>query len=283
MELRTGAVLFAGASLAVAMTAAAPAASAAPAPHAKKSGPPVIKLKDGSAPGTVSVSRKTVRPGVVEFRAKSDHEIDVVKVAKKDVADAFQQIGIMFSQSATPEEAAAAAAKFQSLATMQGGGQKGTRWQVRLRRGNYLAVDVDSNAVGGFQVAGKHRGGRLHRYDSWIHAVKPNLFETSKDPHEGWLQFKNKSREIHFVDGSGVKRSTTSRDVRKALQNPDADPGFYTERHFQLGAISPGVDARYRIQIDKGRYLLACYWTSKTDGMPHALMGMWKLVNFVEI
>ena len=282
MTLRTGAVLFAGASIALAVTAAAPAANAAPAQDPVKSGPPVIELRDGTHPGTVDVSRKHVRPGVVEFRAKSAHEIDIVKVAKKDVDDAFQQIGIMFSQSATPEQAAAAAAKFQSLATMEGGGQKGTRWQVRLHKGHYLAINVDTNAVGEFSVRGKHRSGGLHGYDSWIHAVRPNLFETSKDPHGGWLQFKNKSEEIHFVDGSGVKRSTTNRDVRKAFQDPAATPDFYTKRHFQLGAISPGVDARYRVGIDKGRYLLSCFWTSKTDGMPHAFMGMWKLVNFVK-
>lgn len=286
MKYRTGAVLVAGASLALAMTATVPAANADTARHSKTTkSVPVITLQNGSQPGTVDVGRARVRPGPVEFRTlHSKDEIAIVKVDPQKTQEAFAQLGIMFgpdSQTTPPDQVAAAAVKFQSLAKLYGGGTKGMRWQVRLKAGNYVAVNIVTNAVGSLKVAGNKRKGPLHRYDSWIHTVLPNRFQTSKEPHGGWVQFKNTSHEIHFVDGQGVKKSTTGKDVRKAFASPNP-PTFNTKKHFALGAISPGVDARYRVKIDKGRYLLACFWPGTSDGMPHALMGMWKLVNFVK-
>ena len=43
--------------------------------------------------------------------------------------------------------------------------------------------------------------------------------------------------------------------------------------------ISPGVVVAVKGPVAPGRYLLTCFVPSESDGMPHAVMGMWKLVT----
>ena len=77
---------------------------------------------------------------------------------------------------------------------------------------------------------------------------------------------------------SGVKPSTTPAMVRKALQS-NGNPKFFTGQSLSFDVISPGVTVAIKGPVDAGRYLLDCFIPSETDGMPHALMGMWKLVD----
>jgi hypothetical protein len=34
-----------------------------------------------------------------------------------------------------------------------------------------------------------------------------------------------------------------------------------------------------RYDLPRGEYLIACFWPDRLTGMPHAFMGMWKLVQ----
>jgi len=43
--------------------------------------------------------------------------------------------------------------------------------------------------------------------------------------------------------------------------------------------ISPGHTMVWKYALPKGKYIIMCFWPSKTDGMPHFSMGMYKLFH----
>jgi hypothetical protein len=45
------------------------------------------------------------------------------------------------------------------------------------------------------------------------------------------------------------------------------------------GVISSHYGQTLHYRLPAGRYLMMCFWPSKDTGMPHAMMGMWKLVQ----
>ena len=45
------------------------------------------------------------------------------------------------------------------------------------------------------------------------------------------------------------------------------------------GVVSPRHTFLWTYDLPKGKYLAQCFWPSKIDGTPHALMGMLKLLR----
>jgi hypothetical protein len=177
----------------------------------------------------------------------------------------------------------------REASTWYGGGYEGTTFQVDLPAGNYYVLGVQSAAMGmvapaPFTVSGERRTGTLHPTSATIRAVTTSdggnawVAKGLSTIGKGWLKFANSAKEIHFLDMSGVKPGTKNSTIRKALQSQD-DPGFFTRTHYGVEVISPGVSVAVKGPFKPGRYFVACYVPSETDGMPHALMGMWKLVD----
>ncbi len=75
-----------------------------------------------------------------------------------------------------------------------------------------------------------------------------------------------------------MKPGTTSADVRKAFSSP-GEPKFFTGKGLTVEVVSPGVVVAVKGPVAPGGYLLTCFVPSEADGMPHAVMGMWKLVT----
>ena len=171
--------------------------------------------------------------------------------------------------------------------TFYGGGDKGTTWRVNLTPGTYTVVGVESLAMGlakpvTFTVAGERRAGALPTTQATVRAAGPVgdnrwVFRQSGAPVE-WLRFTNAAKELHFLDMSGVKAGTTTAMVKKAFSSP-AEPKFFTNEAVHFDVISPGVSVAIKGPVAAGGYLVTCFIPSETDGMPHALMGMWKLVD----
>lgn len=260
------------------------------------SGPPVVRLS--AQADQVVTSQATMRPGVVEFRVGTTFVVpgpdggpDQLAVVRTDqLPVVLEALKSVFADASTPEALAAAAQGMRTVngvATFYGGGGKGTTWQVDLPAGNYSVVGVPSAVFGltkpaTFTVAGEPRAGELPATQATIRAVGPVgdnrwTFRQSGAPVK-WLRFANASREIHFLDMAGVKPGTTAGDVRKAFASP-AEPKFFTGRGLTVEVISPGVVIAVKGPVAPGRYLLTCFVPSESDGMPHAVMGMWKLVT----
>jgi hypothetical protein len=98
------------------------------------------------------------------------------------------------------------------------------------------------------------------------------------DPNKGWMKTTNNAAEPHFVVLAKVKESTTDQDVQDALMS-DQDPAFLLGPELDTNIISPGHTFVWKYATSKGKYLALCFWPSKVDGTPHAVMGMFKLFH----
>ena len=248
------------------------------------------KLARPGAPGTpkavrirstdhkVKLSDARFRPGVVQFR--------VVKTAARGSSLVILQTDNLdrtfkeFDKAASGAPGSADAMKtVDRIATFYGGGAEGARWQVRLGTGSYYMVDTRTNKLTTFKVKGEQTGAKMTKPDSAVWATKQNQFETSGDLTGNWVSYENKAREIHFLEADRVADGTTSSDVRKAL-NSDKDPKWALPGGFFFEIQSPGVKTVHRQDVKNSRYLLMCWMPSEEqDGVPHAMMGMWHLID----
>jgi hypothetical protein len=257
-------------------TASTPRPNARPGAPAK---PKIVRFK--SSDKKVSVSDTRFRPGVTEFRVtKTAHRGSSVVIIESDnLQKAFKKLGIAFQGGQGSADAMAA---FDRLATLYGGGAEGTRWQVKLSKGSYYAFDIKTNKLTPIRVKGDRRGRKMQHADSSIVAYQQNdlnQFKTDGTLEGNWVSFENKAREIHFMDAIRVKNGTTAKDVRQGLKS-NKDPGWVRPGGFAFDVQSPGIKTVHYQDVKPGRYLLICFMPSEMqDGVAHAQMGMWHLVN----
>lgn len=244
--------------------------------------PKLVRLKSNDK--KLSVSDTHFRPGVTEFRVtKTAHRGSSVVIIKSNNLDrAFKKLGIAFQGGPGSADAMAA---FDNLVTIYGGGGEGSRWQVNLNHSsNYYAFDIKTNKLTRIKVNGERRAAKMHHADSSIVAYQKNdlnQFKTDGNLEGNWVSFENKSKEIHFVEVDRVAKSTTAKDVREGLKSPK-DPKWLRPGGFFFDVQSPGIRTVHYQEVQAGRYLLICFMPSEMqDGVPHAMMGMWQLVNAV--
>jgi len=238
--------------------------------------PKIVKIRSTDRKAVANDDR--FRPGVTEFRvtetARRHSTIIIVKT--DDLDRAFKLLDKAFSGA---PGSADAMKKFDRIVTIYGGGGKGARWQVKLSQGSYYLLDTRTNSLGTFTVKGERRGAKMQKADSTISTTKDNQFRTSGRLSGKWVGFHNNSREIHFVDASRVAERVTGSDVREALESPD-QPKWIKPGGFTFEVQSPGIETVYRQDVRESKYLLICFMPSEEqDGVPHAMMGMWKLVH----
>lgn len=272
-KLALAAVVAAGA-----VTLVPPAATAVTGPAARATVPVRAKVvRVWSTKHKVILSDSRFRPGATEFRVRhtpsKNSTLVIIRTAHLQLA--MKKIQIAIGGGAGSANAMAA---FDRLVTAYSGGGEGARWQVRLPKGQYYAIDTGTNSITPFTVAGTPRLGRLHPATMEVSTTKANQFQTSGSMSGPWIAFTNGSREIHFLDGNRVKADVTNADVRKALKS-SKDPAWILPGGFHFEMESPGVTSVHRQDTRPTRYLLMCWMPSEQmDGMPHALMGMWRLV-----
>jgi hypothetical protein len=154
---------------------------------------------------------------------------------------------------------------------------------VKLVPGSYLAVDQESDASLKFDVVAGSSDYRTV-YPSTFVTTKHNQFHLHTGglalPHDGWMKYHNNALEPHMFVLNEVKQSTTKQDVRDYIASGSQKPppwGLSTST--DAGVISPGTTETWHYSVPAGKYLVACFWPSKQNGMPHFNMGMWKLVE----
>lgn len=100
-------------------------------------------------------------------------------------------------------------------------------------------------------------------------------------PRTGTITVRNVSDTIHFMAVSPVKPGTTDDDIQKFFDShSQAPPPFALDGpSIGMGVLSPGRSADISYQLPAGRYDLECFIPDDKSGMPHAFMGMHKLVT----
>ena len=150
-----------------------------------------------------------------------------------------------------------------------------------LKAGHYVVLDQNGPGLTMLTVTGQHPRRVPAPHQGTITAYSYG-FGTSAGalPADGWIRIYNQADQPHFVEISRVKAGTTAQMVRKSFASESQQrPSFSLRAHAGAAVISPGVSEVVRVHLPAGRYLIMCFWPDRFTGMPHALMGMWKLVT----
>jgi len=243
---------------------------------------PVIRVHMSSTAVTVGHGIHRMRAGSVIFKvesARGDHELQIAKVHRGyTLAQAGADINKAFSGDV------AAIRRVDANITFRGGAEARPSHPgyvaVKLRAGDYVFLDQDSNAYVIMHVWGTApartlpaRRASVTTYTYGFGTMPATL------PARGWVHVHNVSDQPHFVVFNHVKANTTAAMVRKYFHNmSEAPPPFGLRANTSTGVISPNVGQLVHYNLPPGKYLIACFWPDDDTGMPHAFMGMWKLV-----
>jgi hypothetical protein len=149
---------------------------------------------------------------------------------------------------------------------------------VTLPAAQLLAIDLNGDAVAQLNVVGKvGKGGSSS--DGKYTAFSFGWGVSKHLPASGTVKFANQADQPHFLVLQRVKSSTTNAQVRKALQSNQNNPKWLLKATADTGVVSPGKSQLLDYDLPPGKYFLACFWPDYFTGMPHFLMGMWKLVT----
>ena len=124
----------------------------------------------------------------------------------------------------------------------------------------------------------RDHGGSGPHSDLTVTTVHDRFHAPKHWPHEGTYTFRNEDDTIHFMVMLPVKAGTTDADVQQALTQP-TEPDFLVEG--PIGGndvVSPGRMLKLTYDLPRGTYVLLCFVADEETGMPHAVMGMHKVV-----
>lgn len=108
----------------------------------------------------------------------------------------------------------------------------------------------------------------------------PTWGGSSMMPAKGTFWFKNADRTVpHFVILQQVKEGTTTDEVLKFLQTEEGPPPFL-KAGMETASVSSGRSMTVNYDLPPGQYVIMCFFPDPNmGGMPHALMGMLKMIH----
>lgn len=236
------------------------------------------------AANSISLSSgNTVHAGRVHLRVVSaggDHVLQLVRIIKR---------GYTFQQAGKDVNAAfggnlAAIHRVDTNLRWLGGaeatpGHNGHLAET-LYAGTYYFIDQNSNAMRAVKVYGTPPARGWIANSSTVEAYDHGFRTPATLPRAGWTLFRDIADEPHFMALQQVKTGTTAAMVRAYFKSgSQAQPSWALPASASNGVISPGTQVLWHYSLPAGKYLLACWWPDDKTGMPHALMGMWKLVT----
>jgi hypothetical protein len=151
---------------------------------------------------------------------------------------------------------------------------------VTLPAGQHVAIDQNGDAVAPLNVVGKVGDTPKTPSDGKYTAFSYGWGVSSHLPASGTVKFANQADQPHFLVLQRVKSSTTSKQVRKFINSgAQGNPTWALKATAESGVVSPGKSQLFDYDLPAGKYFIACFWPDYFNGMPHFLMGMWKLVT----
>jgi hypothetical protein len=224
----------------------------------------------------------TMHAGRTIFRVvtpKGDHELQIARLHK---GYTLQQAGADLNKAFSGD--VAAIRRVDSHITFRGGVESRPnhpgKFSTVLTAGSYVFTDQNSNVAKIIKVTGTPPVRKAVPRQSSITAFSYGFGTSSNTiPASGWTRIGNRSDQPHFVVFNHVKAGTTAAMVRKYFKSgSEAPPAFALRASTSSGVISPYHHEVMRYNLPAGKYLIACFWPDDDTGMPHAYMGMWKLI-----
>ena len=162
----------------------------------------------------------------------------------------------------------------------------------RLRRGTYYLMDLANPPQGApkltqLTVTGRRGDGHGSGLDSQVRvqATSDDRFIAPESwPHEGTYTFRNVSDTLHFMEIDPVKPGTTDDEIQAFFDSPASNgpgnPPFAVQGPSGGNdVVSPGRSIQVSYDLPAGTYVLQCFIADDVTGMPHALMGMHKVIT----
>jgi hypothetical protein len=100
-------------------------------------------------------------------------------------------------------------------------------------------------------------------------------------PAKGNIKFVNRSTQSpHFLALNHVKEGTTRQDVIDYFQSgAEGPPSFARKGSAGTDALSYGQKQNLHVNLPAGQYVELCFFPDPEEGMPHAFMGMIRMVH----
>jgi hypothetical protein len=99
-------------------------------------------------------------------------------------------------------------------------------------------------------------------------------------PSKGTLTFRNASTDSpHFLELQHVAKGTTRKQVIDCLNDPDCTFDFGRPGTLDTEVLSPGRSMTASYDLPPGTYAQLCFFPDPKTGMPHALMGMVRIIT----
>jgi hypothetical protein len=98
-------------------------------------------------------------------------------------------------------------------------------------------------------------------------------------PANGTINFTNESTESpHFLELAHVKEGTTRKQIINSFQS-NGRPDFVLPGLFDIDALTLAQSMNFHVNLPAGEYAQMCFFPDPKTGMPHALMGMVRIVH----
>lgn len=241
---------------------------------------------------TATLTKKTIRvkgaddlrAGRVHLQVKGAGIVEFVTFEKGyDVAD-FTKDVTKFGAKNDMKALKRAISKTTIIGGFAGGGS-GTI--VFPRPGAYTPFSLGERGVvtgKTLVVEGPGRSSSAPRTDGSIIAkAGPAWGGASTLPADGRFTFKNKrsSGMPHFVALQQVAPGTTTDQVLESLQSEQqGPPPWALAGSLETGTLTPGRSMTVDYDLPPGQYVVMCFFPDPDmGGMPHALMGMLRMIN----
>ena len=247
---------------------------------------------------SVSLDHATIWAGSIRFAVRSTNvgtpdsggsditmfQPKAGKTVSRVLHDLFDEFG---SDPADGTRELTADATFHGLADVVVGSPEVVT--ENLTPGSYYMVDL-ANPPSGFPTVTKLTvlpATRNIEQDSDLHsqtvvsATSADRFVAPRSwPHQGTYTFRNTSDTLHFMELQPVKTGTTDQQITNYFNSGSQAPPPFLKAGPGGGndVTSPGVNLQVTYNLPRGTYVLLCFVADDVTGMPHALMGMHKVV-----
>lgn len=245
----------------------------------------VTFTKDGhtvKGPRTFKAGRVAIH---LTVRSKY-HTAGVIKLAKGyTLKQAEADLFAVFA----PEPDLTKLMKFNRKTTFFGGpaGGRGTSIDSTIvlpRKGTYLMYDFGGDHIvklATLKVTGPRVARPAPQVGGRVVAKEGSRFGGSKTlPAKGTLRFTNNAEQPHFLSMGQVANGTTRAQALACIrEEPSCDPSIFRAGALDIEPVDPGKSQTVTYDLPKGTYVQLCFYPDHMNGMPHALMGMVRIVK----
>lgn len=266
------------------------AAGSTQAPHAKSTSSLSVTISKSAFKATPH-SLRTGRVNLSLSAKGGEAEFQIAKFAKGYSFKKFLK-DYEAANTAPPKQALKALHRAVANSTFYGGldatpGNKVTGSTVLPKAGSYVIYQDGEKPAHPttLTVRGPSTKGAKVSTDATVKARSGSRFGgDSQLPATGTLEFKNVSKgstkSPHFLQLQHVADGTTKKDIEDYFASgSDAPPSFMLDGSANLDVVSPGLSETLDYSLPKGTYAELCFFPDLKTGMPHAAMGMIKIVT----